>query len=131
MVTKKEDLVGLCELNDDGDIVFTREYLRLMKGFNGGPRRFAVMLIDQFKTEHSNLLDYFGEDDSEVDRYTGLDTDPFDVRNDIPELCAFKNPAQVKGLDSDWYRDLFRAKLLSIKLPRRLIQEYVKAAMKE
>ena len=130
MIEKGEDFIQLCELNGDGDIVFTSDYLRAMKGLNNGPRQLAVELVDSFKSEHKNLLDYFGEEEQETDKYTGLDGDPMDVREDICELQAYKNIAGYDSLDGDWYRDLYRAKLLSIKLPKRLIQQYVKSAKK-
>ena len=33
-----------------------------------------------------------------------------------------------RGLEGEWYRDVLRSKLITIKLPKRLIMDYVKVA---
>jgi hypothetical protein len=75
------------------------------------------------------MLDYFGPDDSEKDTYTGIDGDPMDVREDITDVWDYKDLTAV-GMDAEWYRDMMRAKLVSIKVPERLIKAYIKAANK-
>ncbi len=52
-----------------------------------------------------------------------------DVREDIPEMWEYYE-IPFEGLSSEWYRDVMRAKLVSLKLPKKLIESYVKVALK-
>jgi hypothetical protein len=128
MIYKDEQYIQLCEFDDTGEIKFTREFLAATKDFPG-IRKLTAHLISHWDPEYTTMLDYFGPDDSESDKYTGIDGDPMDVREDITDLWSYKG-IPFDGLDSEWYRDVMRAKLISIKLPERLIKEYVKAANK-
>ena len=129
MISPDEVFIQLCEFDDSGEIKFTSEYLNATKDFPHA-RKFASYLITHWEGGGmSTMLDYFGPDDGENDKYTGLDTDPFDVRLDVCELWDYKDLA-FPGLNAEWYADIVRAKLVSIRLPERLIKEYVKAANK-
>ena len=75
------------------------------------------------------MLDYFGPDDAEEDWYTGIDGEPMDVGELLPDLWECKN-IPFENLDSEWHRDIMRAKLITLKLPKKLLEDYVKAAKK-
>jgi len=127
MIVSDEELVQMCELDEDGEICFTKEYLSLTDGLGWGARRFAAHFITHWTSEFQNMLDYFGPDDEEEDKYSGVDGEPMDVREDVTDLWEFKE-IPFDGLDSEWHRDVLRAKLVFTKIPRRLIVRYVKAA---
>lgn len=129
MIYNNEEYINIAELNKDNEIKFTQAFLEATTQLGGNRRRFASKLISHWSNDLSTLLDYFGPDDQEADLYTGLDTDQFDVREDIPELWEYHELAG-DGLDAEWYRDVLRAKLVSIRLPTRLIESYVKIALK-
>lgn len=126
---KTEEWVSICEFTDDNEIKFTKEYLKLTKEIGCGARKFASHLITHWAPDLQGLLDYFGPPDIEKDWYTGVDGEPMDVRDDIPELWEISG-MPCEGLKAEWYRDIMRAKLISIKLPKRLINEYVKIVKK-
>lgn len=128
MIYKDEKYIQLCEFDEQGEIKFTQEILELTKSFMG-LRKFVSQLISHWGEEFTTMLDYFGPDDSEADKYTGLDTDVFDIQVDIPELWEYKELAGP-NLDSEFYRDIMRSKLVSIKLPERLIKQYIKSNSK-
>ena len=129
MIYHNEEYMQIAELTQDNEIKFTQAFLDSTVKLGGNRRKFASNLISHWGNELSTLLDYFGPDDQEADLYTGLDTDQFDVREDLPELWEYHELA-ADGLDAEWYRDILRAKIVSIKIPKRLIENYVKVALK-
>lgn len=130
MITKDEDWVSICEFDKDGEIVFTQDYLKLFKGLNGEARRFAAQLITQWTNDFISILDYFGPEDQEEDKYSGVDGEPMDVREDTTDLWEYYGKP-YEGLSGEWHRDVLRSKLINLKLPARIIKEYVKLAKKE
>lgn len=130
MIASDEEWVSICRLDEDQEICFTDEYLALIGDLGWGARKFAAHLITHWTAEFQTMLDFFGPDDEEQDRYSGINGEPMDVREDITDLWEYYG-IPYDGLDAEWYRDILRAKLLSIKLPVRLIKEYVEVAKKE
>jgi len=126
----EEEWVTICKMDADGEICFTQEYLDLTNELGGGARQFAAHLITHWDAEFQSMLDYFGSDEDDEDRYSGIDGEPMDVREDITDLWEYYGKP-FDGLEGEWYRDVLRAKLLTIKLPKRLIAEYVRVAKKE
>lgn len=129
MITSDEEWVSICELDDQGEICFTDEYLEVTSEIGWGARKFAAHLITHWTLEFQSLLDYFGPVDAEEDLYSGVDGEPMDVKEDITDLWEYYE-IPFGGLEGEWYRDVLRAKLLTIKLPKRLVVEYVEAAKK-
>lgn len=126
MIDKNEEWVGLCELDDSNEIKFTQEFLDLTKELGGETRKFASRLITHWTKEFEGMLDYFGPDEADKDWYSGVDGEAMDVREDIPSMWEYYE-IPFEGLDSEWYRDVMRAKLITLKLPKRLITQYAKA----
>lgn len=129
MIRSDEEWVQICKL-DELDIVFTEEFLEATKDLGGATRSFAAQLVTHWDPEFSRMLDYFGPEDAEEDVYTGVDGDPMDVREDIPYLWEIRN-LPISGLTCEWYRDIMRSKLITLKIPKRLIAQYVKAFVKQ
>lgn len=129
MIYNNEEYINIAELNKDNEIKFTKDFLDATVQLGGNRRKFASQLISHWTGELSTLLDYFGPDDEENDLYTGLDTDQFDVQESLPELWEYHELAG-DGLEAEWYRDVLRAKLVSVRLPKRLIDNYVKITLK-
>jgi len=129
MIYPDDKYISVCKFDDDNDIIFTDEYLALMKD-TGNARSFAARLISWWEGENlQTLLDYFGPDDEEMDRFDGIDGHKMDLRQDLTDLMEYKDLA-LPGLDSEWHRDILRSKLITLKLPEKLIKEYVKVAKK-
>lgn len=130
MISKDEEWVSICKQDDDGEICFTDEYLELTGELGWGARKFAAHLITHWDLEFQTILDYFGPDELEEDLYSGIDGEPMDVREDVTDLWEYYGKP-YDGLEGEWYRDVLRSKLITLKLPKRLITEYVKIAQKE
>jgi hypothetical protein len=128
VIYKDEKYIQLAEFDDTGEIRFTSEFLAATKAFPGA-RKFASQLISHWGPEYTRMLDYFGPDDAEQDIYTCVDGDPMACREDIPDLWSYKDLA-LPGLEAEWYRDMMHAKLVSLRIPERLVAEYVKAGNK-
>lgn len=127
MIFPDEEWVQICKLDSENEICFTEEYLEITKELMWGARKFAAHLITYWDLEHQNILDYFGSDDDEEDKYSGINGQPMNVREDVTDLLSYYDKP-YSGLDGEWYRDILRAKLITLKLPKRLIAEYVKVA---
>jgi hypothetical protein len=129
MIFKDEECVQVAEIGNDGEIRFTKEMLELTNNFPG-LRKFVARLISHWEGDMlDTMLDYFGSDEAEGDQYSGIDGEPMSVRTDIPDLWSYKD-LPIPGLSSEWYQDIMLAKLVSIKIPERLIKEYIKASNK-
>ena len=126
MIGTEEEWIALCEMDENGEICFTQEYLDVIGDLGGGARKFASHMISHWDLELQSLLDYFGPPDLEEDLYSGIDGEAMDVREDICDVWEYYD-ALCPNLEADWYRDILRAKLLTIKIPKRLINEYIKA----
>lgn len=124
MIFKDEMWIQICCLDDDGNIHFSKEILELTKDICC-LRKFVSQLISHWDKTLSSLLDNFDDDNFG----TNTIEENLDIRDDICDLWEYKDLA-LPGLDSCWYRDIARAKLVSIKIPVRLIKEYVNAAVK-
>ena len=115
---------------ENNEICFTKEYLNIIKHLGWGARKFAAQLITHWDPQFQGVLDYFGPEEVEEDWYSGIDGEPMDVGELIPDLFEARG-IPVEGLNSEWHRDIMRAKLISLKLPKKLIEEYVKTIEKQ
>ena len=113
----------------ENDICFTKEYLDVIGCLGWGARKFGAQLVTHWEPRFQGMLDYFGPDDIEEDWYSGIDGEGMDVGELLPDLWECKD-IPFSGLDSEWHRDIMRAKLISTKLPKKLIENYVTAAQK-
>ena len=129
MICKDEEFIPICEFDAENEIKFTKEFLALTKELGGGARRFAAMLITHWDVSFTNMLDWFGPVDSEADKYSGIDGEPMDVREDVTDLWEYHG-IPFDGLDGEFYRDVLRSKLVTLKLPKRVIKAYVEVAKK-
>lgn len=130
MIVSDEEWVSFCKLDDENEICFTDEYLEIMSDIGGNARSFVSQLISDWGDENKTLLDYFGNPDLEEDEYDGIDGNPMDIREDKMDLLEYYGKP-IDGLEAEWFRDVLRAKLLTMKLPKRVLAEYVKVAKKE
>ena len=127
MIHPEEKWINICRFDEQNSICFTTEYLELMKDI-GNARPFAARLISWWEGENmQTLLDYFGPEDEENDRYSGIDGEAMDVRGDLCDLYEYRDLC-CAGLDAEWHRDMLRAKLVTVKIPERLIKQYIKVA---
>ena len=100
-------------------------------------KAFVGHLLGLWYDPFEHMLDYgSGEARASADQPGEFDRNPLNAPQDVVEYWAlewsendkFHEPPHKAGtglgLDVDWYRDMLRAKLVSIKLPKRLLVEY-------
>ena len=124
-----KDWVQICHVVEN-EICFTNEYLSITKCLGWGARKFAAHLITHWEPKFQNALDYFGPEEADEDWYSGIDGESMDVGELIPDLWEVHG-LPIEGLDGEWHRDIMRAKLVSLKLPKKLIEQYVEIAIKQ
>jgi len=125
MLDKNEKWLSVCELTDSNDLKFSQEFMDATVELGGARRKFASQLVTHWDRELGGLLDYFGPDDADKDFYSGVDGEDMDIREDLPDKWEYLG-LSFEGLDAEWYRDVLRAKLVTVKLPVKLIEKYVK-----
>lgn len=126
---RTDEWVQLCELNEKNELCFTKEYLKLTSHLGWDARKFVAHLVVGWEPKYQTALDYFGPDDADEDWYSGIDGEGMDVGEIIPDTLEVEG-VPYKGLESDWYRDIMRAQLITIKLPTSLIEKYVEVVKK-
>ncbi len=129
MIAPDEEWVSLCEFDSENEICFTDEFLKIMKDISGDARKFVSQLISDWGDEHKTLLDYFGDPDKEEDEYSGIDGKAMNVDEDKMSLLEYYSKPYELG--AEWFGDVYRAKLLTMKLPKRVLVEYVRVVKKE
>ena len=130
MIFKDSEYIKLCEFDDEGDIRFTKELIELFKGHSGFIRPFVSQLVCGWGSENATILDYFGSDENDNDKYDGSATGKIGVNLELCELDSFKDRAGFT-FDAEWYVDIIKSRLVSISLPPKVIKEYVGAIKKK
>jgi hypothetical protein len=116
--------IQVCEIKEN-ELCFTPVFLEKTKTLGGKRREFVSFLVGGWERSFNSLLDYFGDPELEKDEYDGIDGHGMDINEMIPETLECKGQP-LNGLTADWFRDVMRAKLASLRLPEKLIQEYIK-----
>lgn len=136
-ISRNEEWVQIAYLDSEDRIRFTEEYIELMGDEGWEAKAFVGHLIGLWYDPFEHLLDYgSGEATITNDQPGVFDRNALDEPQDIVEYWALdwsRNENDHKpshkagtglGLSADWYRDVLRAKLVSLRLPRRLLLEY-------
>jgi hypothetical protein len=136
-ISRHEDWVQIAELDDQNQIRFTGEFQELMGDLGWEAKALAGHLLALWYDPFEHMLDYgSGEATCTQDQPGRFDRNSLDEPQDVVEYWAVEwsrhgkhhQPAQQAGsglgLSAAWYRDVLRAKLVSLRLPRRLLLEY-------
>jgi hypothetical protein len=136
-VSRHEAWVQIAELDVHDQIRFTREFQELMGELGWEAKAFVGHLLGLWYDPFEHLLDYSsGEATTTPDQPGEFDRNGLDEPQDVVEYWAMswsKNrnahePSHQAGigldLDAGWYRDILRAKLVSLRLPERLLIAY-------
>lgn len=111
--------IRIAELDLGGRRVFTKEYLEIMGELGWEAKAFAAHLITHWSDEYEHTLDCEGEAEEE-------DDESIDVVSYWGERWSQARWPETlqEQMSAEWYRDILKAKLLTIALPRRLLVEY-------
>ena len=136
-IHRDEDWVRIAELDEQDHIRFTPEFQALMGDLGWGAKALVGHLLGLWYDPFEHLLDYTsGEATCSEDQPGQFDRNGLDEPQDVVEYWAVEwskhgnghEPSHRAGtglgLSVAWYRDILRAKLVSLRLPRRLLLEY-------
>jgi hypothetical protein len=137
-ITRGEEWVQIAFLDRQDQIRFTRQFLSIMGELGWEAKAFVGHLLGLWYDPFEHMLDYNSGDA----KFTRDQPGNFNVLNpltepqDVVEYWAetwsknsvFHEPEHEAGielgLEIGWYRDVLRAKLVSLRLPKRLLVAY-------
>jgi hypothetical protein len=137
-LSRDEDWIRIAALNERDEILFTPEFLEVMDELGWEAKAFVGHLLGLWYDPFEHVLDYWGDAKATKDQ-PGKFTGDLDGAQDVVEywttMWAEKGKEESPthqagtglGLGPDWYRDVLRSKLVSIRLPKRLMVEYREA----
>lgn len=136
-ISKKEEWVQIAELDEHDQVWFTAEFRDMMGNLGWEARAFVGHLLGLWYDPFEHMLDYTsGEAEFTQDQPGTFDRNDLDAPQEVVEYWAkiwsengkFHDPPHEAGtglnLDVDWYRDILRAKLVSLRIPKRLLVTY-------
>lgn len=136
-ISRDEEWIQIAELDAENRIRFTAEFQALMGELGWEAKAFVGHLLGLRYDPFEHVLDYgSGEAQESADQPGEFDRNALDDPQDVVEYWALEwsrndnahepphKAGTGLGLNVDWYRDVLRAKLVSIKLPKRLLVEY-------
>jgi hypothetical protein len=136
-ISRNEEWVQIADLDDADHIRFTPEFQLLMADLDWEAKAFVGHILGLWYDPFEHMLDYTsGEAEFSVDQPGKFDRNGLAEPQDVVEYWAelwnkndnHHNPPHHAGtglgMGVDWYRDVLRAKLVSLRLPRRLLVEY-------
>lgn len=136
-ISRKEDWIQVAKLDEQDQIRFTDEFRSLMGDLGWEAKAFVGHLLGLWYDPFEHMLDYgSGEAKYSRDQPGKFDRNGLEEAQDVVEYWAAdwsKNgnchePPHLAGtglgLSVEWYRDVLRAKLVSLRLPGRLLLEY-------
>lgn len=141
-VSRNEEWIPIAALSERDEILFTPEFLGVMGELGWEAKAFVGHLLGLWTDPFEHALDYFGGASATDDQPGTYESGELGGPQDVVEYWAtiwagkgnFASPAHEAGtglgLGAAWYRDVLRAKLVSIRLPKRLLVEYREALKK-
>ena len=136
-ISRNEAWVQIAHLDEKDQIRFTPEFQDLMGELGWEAKAFVGHLLGLWYDPFEHMLDYTsGEATRTRDQPGEFDRNALDEPQDVVEYWAtnwsmYPNAHEPShkagtglGLDAAWYRDVLRAKLVSLRLPERLLITY-------
>ena len=136
-ISGREEWVQVAELDNGDRIWFTAEFRDVMGNLGWAAKAFVGHLLGLWYDPFEHILDYTsGEAVFSRDQPGSFDRNDLDGPQDVVEYWAntwsrngkFHAPPHEAGtgldLDVSWYRDILRAKLVSLRIPKRLLLAY-------
>jgi hypothetical protein len=143
-ISRNEEWVQIARLDDADHIRFTDEFQALMGDLGWEAKAFVGHLLGLWYDPFEHVLDYTnGEATCSEDQPGQFDRNGPDEPQDVVEYWAIDwskhdtnhQPQHLAGtglgLSVGWYRDVLRSKLVSLRLPRRLLVEYKEKLMSQ
>jgi len=142
-IRRKDRWVQIARLDARDRIRFTPVFTRILGHLGWEAKAFVGHLLGLWYDPFEHMLDYSaGEAKHTKDQPGRFDRNSLDEPQDAVEYWAerwarndsFHEPAQEAGtglgLDVEWHCDVLRAKLVSLRLPERLLRAYERASVR-
>jgi hypothetical protein len=136
-ISRKDEWMQIAELDEGDHIRFTAEFGDIMGELGWEAKAFVGHLLGLWYDPFEHLLDYTsGEAKLTQDQPGEFDRNALDEPQEVVEYWAktwsendkVHKPPHEAGtglnLGVDWYRDILRAKLVSLRIPKRLLIAY-------
>ncbi len=143
-ISRNEEWIQIAELDEHDQIRFTQDYQQLMGELGWHAKKLAGHLLGLWYDPFEHLLDYVsGSATYSPDQPGKFDANFLAEPQDVVEYWAVSwsknneihqpthDAGTGLGLDVEWYRDVLRAKLVSLRLPKRLILAYKEKILEE
>ncbi len=137
MISRHDEWIQIAALDEEDRIYFTEEYRQIMGMLGWEAKAFAGHLLGLWYDPFEHMLDYgSGEAKHTEDQSGRFDRNALGDAQDVVEYWAVHwsrngnhhDPPHEAGTGLDlpvaWYRDVLRAKLVSLRLPKRLLTAY-------
>jgi hypothetical protein len=141
-ISRKEEWIQIAELDEADQIRFTPAFQSLMGDLGWEAKAFVGHLLTLWYDPFEHLLDYTsGEAQLSADQPGQFDRNGLDKPQEVVEYWAkawsendrMSDAPHQAGtglpLSVEWYRDVLRAKLVTLKLPKRLLLAYKQTLM--
>lgn len=140
-ISRNDQWIRIAALNERDEISFTPEFLGVMGELGWEAKAFVGHVLGLWYDPFEHMLDYWGDSNLTRDQ-PGEFTGDLEGPQDVVEYWATTWAGKEKeasptheagtglGLEPDWYRDVLRSKLVSIRIPKRLLVEYREAIKK-
>jgi hypothetical protein len=140
-VSRNDEWIQIAALSERDEIFLTPEFLAVMGELGWEAKAFVGHLLGLWYDPFEHTLDYWGDAKATRDQPGRFDGD-IEGSQDVVEYWAaiwaangkFHEPPHKAGtglgLGPDWYRDVLRSKLVSIRIPKRLLVEYRESVKK-
>lgn len=109
------DYIQIARTNYRGRTVFTYEYEYYEKKYSWEAKAFIAHCISQWGDQYEHLLDYWEEGHNPVE---------LEVVDYWGPTFVERSGEEFPQCDANWYRDVLRAKVRSLSLPKKVIEEY-------
>ena len=137
-ISRNDEWIQIAELDEHDRIYFTPAFRELMGDLGWEAKAFVGHLLGLWYDPFEHMLDYSsGESRHSEDQPPGqFDRNDLDEPQEVVEYWAETwgktsddhKPSHEAGtgleLDIAWYRDVLRAKLVSLRIPKRLLLTY-------
>ncbi|MBI3303141.1 MAG: hypothetical protein HYZ72_13830 [Deltaproteobacteria bacterium] len=143
-ISRNEEWVQVAELDAHDHLRFTPEFQALMSDLGWEAKAFVGHLLGLWYDPFEHMLDYTsGEARYSPDQPGEFDRNGLDEPQEVVEYWAERWSTNDKmhappheagtglGLDVEWYRDVLRAKLVSLRLPKRLLIAYKERVLEQ
>jgi hypothetical protein len=143
MIYHDEPWVQIAYLNEHNQIYFTEEFREIMGELGWEAKAFTGHLLGLWYDPFEHMLDYSsGEARFTADQPGQFERGGLEEPQEVVEYWAIMwshhdnlhQPTHEAGasldLDVEWYRDVLRAKLVSLRLPRRLLVAYKEGTLR-